>query len=159
MKKPKRSKMFVDHQVQGRLLRRVVAYWCMALVVMGGLAFVQILFESRQAPLPIVLNRTLLAFGPALIAGIVVLPLILIDAMRFSNKFAGPIHRFRREMKRLADGESYDTITFRPGDFWSELATEFNRLAERLEKLEQSGGHAVSRQTDREETFEPAGSL
>lgn len=136
MKDAKRTRLFIDPQVQGRLLCRVVLYWCMAVVVMGTLAGVQVAIEGRQAPFAVVANRTLLAFGPALIAAMIMLPLVLFDALRFSNKFAGPMHRLRREVKRLADGDSYAPIDFRKGDFWYDLAQEFNRLADRLERLE-----------------------
>jgi hypothetical protein len=136
MKDAKRTRLFIDPQVQGRLLCRVVLYWCMAVVVMGTLAGVQVAIEGRHAPFEVVANRTLLAFGPALIAAVIMLPLILFDALRFSNKFAGPMHRLRREVKRLADGDSYSPIDFRKGDFWYDLAQEFNRLADRLERLD-----------------------
>lgn len=136
MKDAKRTRLFIDPQVQGRFLCRVVFYWCMAVAVMGTLAAVQVAFESRHAPMPIVINRTLLAFGPALIAAVVMLPLVLFDALRFSNRFAGPMHRLRREVKRLADGASYAPIDFRKGDYWYDLAQEFNRLAEQLKRLD-----------------------
>jgi nitrogen fixation/metabolism regulation signal transduction histidine kinase len=151
MKDAKRTRLFVDSQVQGRLLCRIVLYWCMAVFIMGSLAAVQVAVESRHAPASVVINRALLAFGPALIAAVVMLPVIMFDALRFSNKFAGPMHRLRREVKRLADGDSYAPIDFRKGDFWYDLAQEFNRLADKLERLDRSTADASRRPSEREQ--------
>ena len=153
MKDAKRTRLFIDSQVQGHLLCRVVCYWCMAVAIMGTLAAVQVAIESRHAPFSVVANRTLLAFGPSLIAAVVMLPLIMFDALRFSNKFAGPMHRLRREVKRLADGDSYAPIDFRKGDFWYDLAQEFNRLADRLERLEGVDAEAIRKQIEREKVL------
>lgn len=145
----KRSRLFIDPQVQGRLLCRVVAYWIMGVTVIGALAGLQVWVESHGAPLSVVLNRALLAFGPALIAAVVLLPLILFDALRFSNKFSGPMHRLRNEVRRLADGTSYAPIVFREGDYWYDLAQEFNRLAERLEQAEAVAAKSNSKNKER----------
>jgi hypothetical protein len=150
MKDAKRTRLFIDPQVQGRLLCRVVLYWCMAVAIMGTLAAVQVAIETRHAPSSVVINRTLLAFGPSLIAAVLLLPVILFDALRFSNKFAGPMHRLRREVKRLADGDSYAPIDFRKGDFWYDLAQEFNRLADKLERLEGPVSEITRKPNDRE---------
>ncbi|MEX2170435.1 MAG: hypothetical protein WD851_14060 [Pirellulales bacterium] len=150
MKTFKRKRLFVDSPVQGRLLCRVVLYWCLAVAIMGTLAAVQVAIETRHAPFSLVVNRTLLAFGPSLIAAVVMLPLILFDVLRFSNKFAGPMHRLRREMKRLAGGESCAPINFREGDFWYDLAEQFNRLAERLDRLETRDDHAIHKSGEQE---------
>jgi hypothetical protein len=132
----KRTRLFIDPPVQGRLLCRVVIYWLTGVAVIGALAGLQVWLESSGAPMNVVLNRALLAFGPALIAALILLPLVLFDALRFSNKFAGPIFRLRNAVRRLADGTSYEPIHFRKGDYWFDLAEEFNRLADRLEHLE-----------------------
>jgi nitrogen fixation/metabolism regulation signal transduction histidine kinase len=156
MKDAKRTRLFIDPQVQGRLLCRVVLYWCMAVAIMGTLAAVQVAIESRHAPSSVVINRTLLAFGPSLIAAVLLLPVVLFDALRFSNKFAGPMHRLRREVKRLADGDSYTPIDFRKGDFWYDLAQEFNRLADKLERLDGPVGETSHKSNDRDQVLAAA---
>ena len=39
-------------------------------------------------------------------------------------------------MKALAEGEEVSPIHFRDGDFWQELAEDFNRIVKRVEALE-----------------------
>lgn len=134
MKRKFRTRLLVDGQLQGALLCRVALYWCVSVAVMVMLAGLQAAWASQNASWPVVINRAMLAFGPALIAAMVVLPFLLFDALRFSLSFAGPMRRLRNEAKRLADGEAVAPINFRKGDYWYDLATEFNRLSEELHK-------------------------
>jgi len=72
-----------------------------------------------------------------LVVSLCLLPLVLVDVVRLSNRFAGPAYRLRRAMRQLAHGEKVQPITFRQGDFWKEFADDFNRIAARLEKAQQ----------------------
>ncbi len=70
-------------------------------------------------------------------------PVYLRDIVKFSHRFAGPMSRLRAILNDLADGRRGMSLKFRPGDFWQETATDFNRfyekhieLLDRVEKLE-----------------------
>jgi hypothetical protein len=39
-------------------------------------------------------------------------------------------------MRQLANGEKVAPLSFRQGDFWQEFAEDYNRIADRLDKLE-----------------------
>ena len=69
-------------------------------------------------------------------------PLVVIDCVRLSNRFAGPLHRLRRDMRRLAAGEIVEPIHFRDDDLWREFADEFNAVARRMELLAQTSENA-----------------
>ena len=71
-------------------------------------------------------------YGSALVASILLLPIVLVDIVRLSNRFAGPLVRLRRSMRALARGEEVQPIHFRGQDFWQEFADEFNAIAARL---------------------------
>ena len=71
-------------------------------------------------------------YGPALIASFILLPMVILDIVRLSNRFAGPLVRLRRGMRALAQGEEVRPIHFREGDFWQEFADEFNAIAARM---------------------------
>jgi len=62
-------------------------------------------------------------------------PAFMLDTIRFSNRFVGPIARVRRHLRQLGEGNT-ERCSFRDNDFWSELANEFNSVAERVEQLE-----------------------
>lgn len=49
-----------------------------------------------------------------------------------TNHIAGPIHRLKSEMKRVADGGEPKPLQVRNRDQMSELFAEYNRLIEKL---------------------------
>jgi hypothetical protein len=71
--------------------------------------------------------------GPALIASMLVLPIVVVDVVRLSNKFAGPVHRMRRTIKQLADGRVVEPVCLRKEDFWYDFAEDFNRALARMQ--------------------------
>jgi hypothetical protein len=71
-------------------------------------------------------------YGPALVASLVLLPVVLMDVLRVSNRFVGPIMRLRTALSTLASGQPGKPLNFRDDDFWRELATDFNRVAARI---------------------------
>lgn len=62
-----------------------------------------------------------------------VLPLVLVDAARFSARFCGPLARVKGNLRQLATGRSVEPIVARKGDYWQSLIEEVNRLSARLE--------------------------
>ncbi len=135
MNKSFRFKVLVDSRLQGALLCRVLFYWCLCVAGILLLAGIQASWPGQQADWPVIINRVLLGFGPALIASVALLPLVLFDALRFSHRFAGPLTRLTKDAARLADGEDVPPIVFRKGDFWREYAMQFNRVAEEVRRL------------------------
>jgi hypothetical protein len=70
-----------------------------------------------------------LQLGPPCLASFVLVPLLVIDTLRLSNRLVGPLVRLRDGLRRLARGEQVSPIHFRTGDFMEELANEFNRVS------------------------------
>ncbi len=54
------------------------------------------------------------------------LPLYLLDMVRTTNRFAGPVSRLRRALRSVSSGEEVRPLTFRRSDFWQEMSNEFN---------------------------------
>jgi nitrate/nitrite-specific signal transduction histidine kinase len=71
-------------------------------------------------------------YGPAMIASLILLPIVMMDVARMSNRFVGPGVRLRAALKDVAEGRPAQPLNFRDQDFWRELATDFNRAAGRL---------------------------
>lgn len=143
MQKALRIRKMVDPKLQGALLFRTLLYWVACVGVVLVLAALQVVWSGRDVEGSVLIGRAVMAFGPALIASFVVLPFIAFDALRFSNRFAGPMHRLRQQASRLAAGETVGPVTFREGDYWNELATSFNQIAAELAELrEQSSREA-----------------
>ena len=64
---------------------------------------------------------------PFLLVSFALAPVFILDAVKLSNRFAGPIVRVRRALTQIADGQTPKTIEFRQGDFWKSLAIDLNR--------------------------------
>jgi hypothetical protein len=131
-----RRQLFVDPKVQGALLLRVVAYWFLSLLILSMLLLDWRIVTNPGQPFYAHFQEMWYWYGPvAAIATLILLPLLLFDSVRLSNRFAGPLFRLRRELRKLSSGETARPIQFREGDFWHDFAGEFNALAERVEAL------------------------
>lgn len=53
-----------------------------------------------------------------------------------TNKIAGPVYRLRKSMQAIASGGAIENVGFRKGDYFFELADEYNSVLERLRKAE-----------------------
>ncbi len=65
------------------------------------------------------------------------LPWFVHDSLKLSNRFAGPITRLSTAIRLLRDSSDVAPVKFRKGDFWCEVASEFNELQTRV--LEERG--------------------
>lgn len=138
----KRRIYLVDKKVQGALLVRAARYWVLSLLVTGGLSILGWMFIAPGVPVLIELRSYLPAllagFAISLLASLVVLPVILYDLTRMSNRFAGPMYRLGQTMQRAASGERVSAVHFRDQDYWQGLADAFNQLNERLQEQEKT---------------------
>ena len=145
-----RNRYVVEPEVQKSLLARTLGYWCASVLVVG---LTLAIWEAVSGP-----PRPFLDFfyfdwlfeqyGLVLLAATVMLPIVMLDVLFTSNRVAGPIFRMRRSLRALAAGEYVQPIKFRDGDFWHELADEFNALAAYVEKLKAEAARANPRQAE-----------
>jgi hypothetical protein len=128
-----RHYVFVDPKVQGALVTRAASYWLLCLVTVG---LMLLCWRIAAGPSDLFFSQfrqVLVFYGPAAIASLFLLPLVVLDVIRLSNRFSGPMVRLRRAMRALARGEHVQPIEFREADFWQEFAAEFNTLAARVQ--------------------------
>lgn len=136
MTREKRKRYFVDPKVQSALVYRAVTYWAMCMLIAGSL-----ILTWRIASGPAALWYTHFAtvwvyFAPAIVAAALLLPIIVLDTIKLSNRVVGPLVRLRRSLHALAAGQPVAPIRFRHNDFCQELADEFNAVLARIEQLE-----------------------
>ncbi len=125
-----RRTLFCDRAVQGVLLLHVVGHWLMFVIVAGlFLLFIEMLSGDPREAWPHMPQRN----GPSMLAVFVLAPIFLRDLFKLTNRFAGPMVRLRRAMRDLAQGDDVAPIHFRDGDFWKDLATDFNRVVQRMQ--------------------------
>lgn len=142
-----RRRLMIDPKLQGDLVFRVACYWLACVLAVAFIASAPALLTAGEGRTwQVLANRALWAAGPSLLASLFLLPALLLDALRFSLRFAGPMKRLRSEVRRLADGQWQGPIKFRQGDYWHELAEEINRIALRIEDLEKAADETAEKQ-------------
>jgi hypothetical protein len=143
-----RKQFFVDPKVQGALILRVVLYWivCVVAIVLMLLCWRITTGPARMFYLHF--DDMWFHYGPVLVASFLLLPLVIYDIVRLSNRFCGPLFRLRRQMRALARGEHVAPVSFRDGDFWPEFAQEFNALLVRVQASRVAAGSPVEEEEE-----------
>lgn len=133
MSRSKRKKNFVDGNVQGALLRRIFYHWLSFFGVLGlTVVLMQAMLGDPSEPLLLrIQNETgqLFFLGTIMLC---LLPAFMLDTIRFSNRFVGPIIRLKRHLQEVPEGK-LERCKFRGDDFWTDLADDFNKVAEIIE--------------------------
>ena len=131
----RRRIFLVDTKVQGALVLRVVAYWIYFLFTISLLLIWWDAFAGPPREFMTVVGDVYKRFVPAAAASLLLVPLVVMDVLRMSNRFAGPARRLKNGLRELGEGKSVKPMTFRDNDFWQETAAEFNRLNDRINQL------------------------
>ncbi len=129
MARVQRKQNFVDKHVQGALLRRIFLHWLIFFfVVTMSVVTLQAMLGDPAQPLA---TRLKYELGEFVFMGVILLtlfPAFMLDTIRFSNRFVGPIARLRRHLRQLGSGDT-EQCKFRESDYWAEMAGEFNEVA------------------------------
>ena len=138
MQPRRRRRVFVDPTIQGALCLRVVIYWICFLVSTALLLGCWLGLRAPPSSFSQWFTDIWTRYGPALAVASLIFPIVVLDLLVVSNKFAGPLRRLHAAMKRLGDGEHVEPIRFRSNDFCGEFAEEFNRILGRMNSLERA---------------------
>ena len=68
------------------------------------------------------------------LTAVIVVTLLLAGGLILSHRVAGPLYRFSEHLKRFSGGDPIAEIKFRKGDYFHELALDFNLLVRRLKE-------------------------
>jgi methyl-accepting chemotaxis protein len=127
-----RKKTFVDPKVQGALVRRMVLHWVAFFAVASLVAFCLQLLTNPFRPFEQLVREVWWTHGPFLLVLFFMLPVFIVDTIKLSHRFAGPIYRLRNVIRSIAHGDRYQPLKFRELDFWQGLADDFNEMVDRL---------------------------
>jgi len=128
-----RTRLWVDPAFQLRLLVRMGVYFLVYAVVVWHVGF---LMQLADAMLRTGLSK---GFGslylgfieqqrPLLYALVLVVPIIVNDLLRFSQRIAGPLYRCRKVMQEMAAGKRVPEFHPRKHDQMAELFEAFNAV-------------------------------
>lgn len=128
----KRSKNYIDPAVQKSLVYRIILHWLAFFLVSFFVAFCLQFFNDPFRSFPEHFVELWWRHGFVFLVMFVLLPVFAYDAIRVSNRFAGPVSRLRKTIQELANGEETQPLEFRENDFWRKLAEEFNGMVDKL---------------------------
>lgn len=131
MNRSRRAYIFVDREVQGALMLRAAIYWLFCLISISLMLLCWNAFSGPPRRFIDLATDLYFRYAPAMFASVILLPIVLIDVLRMSNRFVGPVVRLRTALKELAEGRPAQPLNFRDDDFWRDMATDFNRAAAR----------------------------
>jgi hypothetical protein len=131
-----RNKIWID-RFQTQLLIRIVAYFVVyQIIATAFIALCEQLYSTFVAQgasgsyLHSVLFRSLVAL-------VIIVPPMTVDAIRFAHRLVGPLYRFRKVMQSIAAGEPLPgPVKLRKGDLLIDFQDDFNAM---LAQLEQQG--------------------
>jgi hypothetical protein len=130
----RRTRTFVDPEVQGGLLRKITLHWVVLLTVNAMMLVVWTrLFEQPEIGWQDTMTACFQRFLPFFVISIAIAPAFLWDTLKLTHRFAGPALRFRAALSDAAQGRPVAPMNFRHSDFWQEMADDFNILLERQE--------------------------
>jgi hypothetical protein len=134
---PRRKKQFIDTSVQGALTRRIIFHWLVFMLVTSAVAFVLQVLSDPFLGLTAHLKDLWWSQGPFLLVMVFLLPVFVMDAIKMSHRFAGPIFSLRRAIRGIAEGETPRKMKFRKHDFWQDLADDYNAMLTKLGALKE----------------------
>jgi len=128
-----RRQVMIDQRVQGALIGRVILYWFVSqAAVLLGYTVWCLKTSPGGEPTTAVVSRVA-GLVPAMLGACLLLPLVIADILRVSNRFVGPIWNLRNAMKRVEMGDQIRPLQLRRKDYWHDLLRQFNRLLTRLQ--------------------------
>jgi len=128
----KRTRTVIDREVQYGVVWKIAAHW-IALFVCNSIALVVWvgLFEQPDVSWKQTLGDSFRRFLPFFVITAALIPAFVIDTLKLTNRFAGPISRLRTELKNASEGRPVQRLKFRSNDYWLDIADGFNALIDR----------------------------
>jgi hypothetical protein len=136
MSKPRRTKHYIDSSVQGALARRIIVHWLVFLAVGCLVAFILQVLSNPFRPLSAHARDMWWTHGPFLLVLAFLLPVFVMDTVKLSHRFAGPVYALRRALREMAEGGKPRRLKFRKRDFWHDLANDYNAALTKLDLVQ-----------------------
>jgi methyl-accepting chemotaxis protein len=130
----KRKVLLVCRRMQAALLVQAMVHWLLfTIVAFAVLFFWHLLAHGMEKPWSWHLAGVWQHSGTTFVILLCLLPVVVLDSVRLSNRVAGPIFRLQRAVQQLARGEQTEPVKFREKDFWHDLADDFNTVLARVQ--------------------------
>ena len=125
--RPQRRQKFIDSKVQGALARRIIFHWLVFLAVASVAALMLQVLSDPFRPAGEHVENLWYTHGPFLVVMVFLLPVFVIDTIKLSHRFAGPIFSLRRTMREVADGKPPRKLQVPRGRFLARTGRRLQR--------------------------------
>ncbi len=140
MKSKSRKSNLASWKIQGPVLLRLLVYLigynaallAMLIVAWATQASAAVL---QDAPLPVRSMSFRSQLGPVIACMLFLLPVMLWDMLRLTNRVAGPIYRFQELMKDFVKSGCLQKAKIRKGDLLMDFEKQFNEFVEAVHAL------------------------
>jgi hypothetical protein len=139
---------FIDTAVQGSLASRILVHWAGFLLFASVASFLLQVLANPFQPLADHVAAIWWTQGLLLLVAALLLPAFIVNTVKFSYRFAAPISSLLRAMREIDEGKPAKTLIFRDGDFWQELAEDFNALLFRVGAVNEHNRAPVHEQNE-----------
>ena len=143
VRKERRRRIIVKKGFQARILVLMVAVALFTSVMVGSTIYSLTWYQinrlmSRGVDVSFTaifqaVNRLLVLILPGVVLG------VLLAAIWFSHRIAGPLYRLGKTMRMVAQGELPPPIKFRKHDEFQDLADDFNTILAKLKSVPGQG--------------------
>jgi hypothetical protein len=140
MSRPNRTKKFIDREVQGMLILRIISYWVICSIAVMLMMTCYELVGGESTTFLEAYKASWKRYGPAVFATMLMFPLIMFDMIHFSFRFVGPMFRLRWALRELSQGRNPAPLKFREQDFWKSIGNDFDCVANCIEFYQQDHG-------------------
>ncbi|WDQ18571.1 hypothetical protein [Rhodopirellula sp. P2] len=127
-----RSTTVVDRTVQYGVVKKIAFHWVIFFVCNSIALLLWLrLFEHPDLSWQHSFEDCVRRFLPFFLISLALIPAFVLDTLKLTNRFAGPIMRLRTEILNAAEGRPVTRLCFRTNDFWRDVADSFNSMAQR----------------------------
>jgi hypothetical protein len=128
----KRRQLLINPAVQIKLVLRIAVYWVFFMLATTSFLYAWFALMTPYRTAQATWNDLLFRYGPVAVMTTILVPILMCDMLRLSNRFLGPMYRLQRQMRLAAEGQTVAPVYFRDGDLWQDFANDFNRLLARI---------------------------
>lgn len=141
----RRRRRYVHPKIQLALALQSLRQWAFFLIAMFGmLCALEYFNNGGQETAGACMLKMWGRYGPALLVVLFLLPAIIHDSIKMSNRFVGPLLRLRTAMQGVARDQTVEPLKCRDKDCAEDFFMAFNEMLERIKQLEEEKREALA---------------
>ena len=122
----KRNSLYVDPKIRKSIIERIVFYWGACLIFCALPLIIVTTLNNTDRLVFYHIGDLAQRFWPLLLVFMGILPFVIRDALRVTNRTLGPLARMRQELRQYKETGTFNPVPSRECDFLAEFISEIN---------------------------------